>query len=157
MPTLSATPALRTLVLEAIPEIVRVIEADVRKERLSVPLTVGQFRALKTIADGADTTSEVARRLILTLPTTSRMVDALVVRDLVGRVTGEADRRQITLSLTPTGKALVREFERRVGRRVDVLLAHLTERERGSLEGSLTALLGAARRFCGRDLDEDTA
>lgn len=55
--------------------------------------------------------SELHRNVLLSQPALSRMVDRLVARGLVARVTDPADRRGVLLSLTEDGRTM----QRRVG------------------------------------------
>lgn len=51
--------------------------------------------------------TKVAGYLGLTLPSTSKMVDGLVTRQLVTRSSCAEDRRKITLNLTEAGRAML--------------------------------------------------
>ena len=56
--------------------------------------------------------TDLHRRVLLSQPALSRMVDRLVERDLVERCEDAGDRRVVRLALTPAG----REAQRTVGR-----------------------------------------
>ncbi len=90
-------------VLEAVPLVMRAIRQEMRRQR-KPGLSVPQFRILVMLNrhQGASL-SEVAEHMGLTLPSISKMVDGLVVRDLLTRGTDPGDRRRLTLSLTPAG------------------------------------------------------
>lgn len=90
-------------VLEAVPLVMRAIRQEMRRQR-KPGLSVPQFRILVMLNrhQGASL-SEVAEHMGLTLPSISKMVDGLVVRDLLTRETDPGDRRRLTLSLTPAG------------------------------------------------------
>jgi DNA-binding MarR family transcriptional regulator len=94
----------RTLLASA-PRIMRFIRDQVRENRRA-RLSMVQFRtlAMLTCADGL-TLSALSARLELSLPATSRMVDALVKRGLLKRRTQAADRRRVALSLARKGRA----------------------------------------------------
>ena len=49
--------------------------------------------------------SSVAEHVGLTLPSMSKMIDGLVARRLVERAISTRDRRQVTLALSPLGRA----------------------------------------------------
>lgn len=63
-------------------------------------------------ADGPVRLTDLHRRVLLSQPALSRMVDRLVVRGLVERCEDAGDRRVVRLVLTDTG----REAQRTVGR-----------------------------------------
>jgi DNA-binding MarR family transcriptional regulator len=94
-------------VIEVVPLIMRYIRAEVRRQR-SHDLSVPQFRSLGFINRNPGTQlSVLAEHLGLTPPSTSKLVDGLVGRDLVERKVSATDRRCITLSLTEAGKTLL--------------------------------------------------
>ncbi len=90
--------------LEAVPAVMRTIRAQLRSHR-SADISVPQFRAMGYIDhnEGASL-SDLACFIGLTLPSMSRLVDGLVSRTLVTRVSHSQDRRRICLSLTPLGR-----------------------------------------------------
>ena len=90
-------------VLEAVPLVMRAIRQEMRRQR-KPGLSVPQFRILVMLnRNQGASLSEVAEHMGLTLPSISKMVDGLVVRDLLTRETDPGDRRRLTLSLTPAG------------------------------------------------------
>jgi DNA-binding MarR family transcriptional regulator len=91
--------------LDTVPLIMRTIRSEMRSHR-TPELTVPQFRALAFLRrhTGASL-SEAAEHMGLTLPSMSRIVDGLVVRQLVVRQTPPADRRRVSLALTASGHA----------------------------------------------------
>ncbi len=99
-------------VMDTVPLIMRVIRAEMRSHR-APDLSVPQFRALLRInrRPGASL-SDVAEHLGLSLPSTSKLIDRLVGRGLVTRQSAADDRRRITLALTETGQATLREAVR---------------------------------------------
>jgi DNA-binding MarR family transcriptional regulator len=74
-------------------------------------LTVAQLAALHLVDQAGDLRqSHLAEELQLSAPSTSRMIDALVDRDLLERREAPDDRRARTLHLTRRGEALLAEF-----------------------------------------------
>ena len=61
---------------------------------------------------------ELTRRVLLSQPALSRMVDRLVERGLVGRCADPADGRGVRLTLTDAGRAKQRQIGRRHARDV---------------------------------------
>jgi DNA-binding MarR family transcriptional regulator len=90
-------------ILETVPAVMRMIRTEMRSCR-APGLSVPQFRGLVFVNRNAGVSlSEVAEYIGLTLPSTSKLVDGLVKRGLLAREESAADRRKITLALTPEG------------------------------------------------------
>jgi DNA-binding MarR family transcriptional regulator len=88
--------------LETIPIIMRRIHCEMRSRTLG-GLTVPQFRTLSYIYRHPDSSlSDLAVHLGLTSPSTSKLVQKLVVKKAVDRRVAN-DRRRICLSLTEQG------------------------------------------------------
>ena len=89
--------------LETVPLVMRTLRTEMRHGRQH-DLSVPQFRTLAFVhrEPGASLTA-LAEHLGLTPASTSKMVDALVERQLLTRSTAEEDRRRIELNLTPAG------------------------------------------------------
>ncbi|HEY3900624.1 MAG TPA: MarR family transcriptional regulator [Chthoniobacter sp.] len=94
-----------TELLEVVPLMMRVIRAEIRSHS-SPELTMPQFRALAFLGrnEGA-MLGDVATFLTLTLSAASKLIDGLVVANLVTRESGLVDRRRIVLKLTASGQA----------------------------------------------------
>lgn len=71
-------------------------------------LSVPQFRVLvhASLRPGA-TLNQLAEPLGVSTATASRMVETLVLRGLLARRPGEADRRQVSIALTPAGQQVL--------------------------------------------------
>ena len=92
-------------------EVVPIIMQDIRSEmrcRGSLELSVPQFRVLAFISrnEGASLL-EVARHMGLTPPSTSRLVDNLIERDLMTRTGHPDDRRRVRLAVTTQGRTIL--------------------------------------------------
>jgi len=92
-------------------EVVPIIMQDIRSEmrcRGSLELSVPQFRVLAFISrnEGASLW-EVARHMGLTPPSTSRLVDNLIERDLMTRTGHPDDRRRVRLAATTHGRTIL--------------------------------------------------
>lgn len=137
-----ATPSgpLVERLLAILPRLSGSINADVRQQKLSVPLTMGQFRTLRHLAGGYSTSADLAHHLVVTPPTVTRVVDGLVRKGLVARVSSDGDRRQVRLQLTDAGRAILHEFQRKAGKRVQHLVDQLTSAEQQQLGHSLESL-----------------
>jgi DNA-binding MarR family transcriptional regulator len=94
-------------ILDIVPTIMRVIRTEMRKQR-SADLAIPQFRALLFIdLYPGSSLLAVANYLGLTSPTVSKMVDGLVLGQLVKREASPKDRRKITLTLTAHGQSIL--------------------------------------------------
>jgi DNA-binding MarR family transcriptional regulator len=89
--------------LEVVPIVMREIRSEMRSRR-SPELTVPQFRTLAFVnrRDGPSL-SEVADHMGLTPPSTCRLVDGLIERDMMTRQGDPKDRRRLRLAVTPLG------------------------------------------------------
>jgi DNA-binding MarR family transcriptional regulator len=86
----------------------RIVRKQMRSRR-GEGLSVPQFRALWVIDHNRSAClSDVAEHIGSSLPSTSRMVAALVDSALVRRKTDSCDRRQCCLELTPRGEAVLK-------------------------------------------------
>lgn len=93
------------------------------EERLLFP----QLRCLQVLArtQGPSYAALLARALLVTPPTMTRTIDALVERGLVERQPDAANRRQIGLVITPEGQALVDRYEAVITAHLHALVAPL--------------------------------
>jgi DNA-binding MarR family transcriptional regulator len=113
-------------------------------------LTLTQVKALCALSSAELTVKELAERLGLSLPGTSRAVDALVDRGLIGRREDTADRRMKRLRCTDSGhSALVRLDEARLAG-LETFVATLPHAQRKRLSGALRPILD------GLETKEDT-
>ncbi|MCZ7666824.1 MAG: MarR family transcriptional regulator [Chloroflexi bacterium] len=103
-------------------------------------ITPQQHQALLAIAGfpGREqvTMGELAERLQIRHHSAVGLVDRLVLQNLVVRESGEVDRREVYISLTPQGNGILaqlsathREELRRIGPQLNLLLQQLTHDE----------------------------
>ena len=127
-------------ILEVIPQIMRAIRTEMRSRRTS-ELSVPQFRMLAFLNRQAGASlSEVAEHVGLTLPSTSTSVDRLVTRKLVAREASKTDRRRVTLSLTPAGKAILKSARKGTQTRLAEILNGLSAADRVTVMRAMQAL-----------------
>jgi DNA-binding MarR family transcriptional regulator len=136
-------------------------DGDFLREVAELDLSLSQLKTLSLLyeqpapsAGEADYLSvkEVAERLGISFPATSRALDPLVKRRLVARREDAADRRVKRVRLTARGDALVeRLYEKRVAS-VEALLAQFSETERDKLSDALDTILTRPEinRYCPR-------
>jgi DNA-binding MarR family transcriptional regulator len=103
----------------ALARLARHVEHALDPLELSLP----QYRVLSLLGDGSSASSALAGRLAVSPPSVTAVVDGLVTRGLVERQADAADRRRLTLQLTPDGAKLLRAAERAV----DVRLGEVAE------------------------------
>ncbi len=128
-------------VLEAVPLVMRAIRREMRRQR-KPGLSVPQFRILVMVnRNQGASLSEVAEHVGLTLPSVSKMVDGLVVRDLLTRATDPGDRRRLTLSLTPAGQTSMQTAYAATQAYLAGRLATLAASEREALMQAMAALV----------------
>ena len=126
--------------LEVIPPVMRRIKLLMREGR-SEHLSVPEFRALGYISRHPDASlSAVAEHAGLSVPATSRLVDALVRLKLVERGASATDRRQIALRLTEQGSDLLAQTRQRTRGELAAMLAALSESERNDILRGLQPL-----------------
>ena len=107
--------------------VMRAIRTEIRSHRGS-ELSVPQFRVLIFLNRHAGASlSEIAEHLGLTLPSTSKLIDGLVARNMVTRQLDPKDRRRVPLVLTALGRSSMQSAykatESRLAERLVVLPA----------------------------------
>jgi DNA-binding MarR family transcriptional regulator len=126
--------------LEVIPMLMRHVRADFRSHR-TPDLSVPQFRTLVFVNRYPGTAlSPLAEHLGLTLPSTSKMVDQLVLRGYMDRQSSQHDRRKITLQITTPGKSVLDKSYQATQKQLQALFEKLSQREQESILASLLIL-----------------
>lgn len=127
-------------VLDTVPLIMQSIRVHMRRSR-GAEISVPQFRVLTFLnrTQGASL-SAVADRVGLSLPAMSRLIDGLVVRDLIHREESESDRRFVALELTAAGRELVRAARVGAQSHLAETLESLSQAQRAQV-GQVMALL----------------
>ena len=120
--------------------VMRTVAAEMRRSRR--PLAPTQMGSLMKIAAGPCTMSDLARYQAVSLPTISKSVDTLVRRAWVERWADKRDRRQSMVRLTPRGRRVLADIQRRAERHVTQTLAPLAPAERAQLIVTLRVLAG---------------
>lgn len=107
----------------------RVIARLARQVELAVAtveLTLSQYRALSSLADGKEAASVLADKLAVSRPSVTGVVDGLVGRGLVERHHDDGDRRRIGLDLTPAGRRVLAAADREIARRLNEVASYGT-------------------------------
>ena len=90
--------------------------------------------------------SVLATRLGVTLSTVSGLVERLVEAGCVARHDDPVDRRQVVVTLTPEGDALIERFRDLNRSQMRSLLVLLSDDDLDAVERAVTALTRAAER-----------
>jgi DNA-binding MarR family transcriptional regulator len=105
-------------------------------------VTMQQLRVMTILShDGPTRVSDLARRLQVSTPTITGILDRLVRQRLSYRMSDPRDRRVVLNNLTHDGRELVERLMPAHGDRAALALARLSHDERAQLRDSLTALL----------------
>jgi len=108
-------------------------------------VTLLQYRALVLLVSrGEQKVSELANALGIHPSTATRLCDRLVGKGLVDRVGSNASRREISLTVTPGGRAVVRAVSVRRRKEVAQIVARMSQEERRQLRVAFGALAVAA-------------
>jgi long-chain acyl-CoA synthetase len=103
----------------------------------TIDLSTAQYRMLLQLAQGDEASTSLARKLAVSAPSVTAVVDGFVSRGAIERTHSEEDRRRVSLALTPIGRALLDEAETVVSARLEGIANEL-----GS-EAAIQAALGA--------------
>ena len=127
-------------ILDTVPLLMHAVRAEMRSRR-SPEMSVPQFRALAFInRNPGASLSDLADHIGLSLPSASKLVDALVKRGLVRRQESARDRRCVELLLTPAGDTILKAARRDTQRHFSSLLAPLSPEELSEILQALQTL-----------------
>ena len=127
-------------ILDVVPTIIQTIRFEMRSLRL-MDLTVPQFRTLAYVRRNPGASLSAAAEFIgLTLSSMSILVNGLVDRALVERVTSSQDRRRIRLTLTTEGEAMLESVLQGTEARLADMVRHLSDAERAVVLHALQLL-----------------
>lgn len=122
----------------AIPRYIQTIRAVCDGIGGEAALTLPQYRCRKLIGEqGVTLTTQLARRMQVTVPTMTSRLDGLVERGLVQRRPDPLSRRQIHVSLTAGGGAMLNRYRAAITARLGELLASLSAATRQRLLDAL--------------------
>ena len=88
-------------------------------------LSLPQYRVLSLLSDGSAAATALADHLAVRRPNVTAIVDGLVERGLVERLTDPADRRRVRHSLTTAGRATLATADEAVDARLVAIADHL--------------------------------
>ena len=87
-------------------------------------LSLPQYRVLALLGEGSTASSVLARRLAVSPPSVTAVVDGLVGRGLVEREADPEDRRRLTLLLTRDGAKLLTAADAAAEARLDEITGY---------------------------------
>ena len=116
--------------------VIRVEMRALAQPEMSVP----QFRVLAHVSLGTNTISALADLHSISLPAMSKIVDGMVKRGLITRLTNEKDRRVIVLTLTRDGKKAHTRVARGVEKKIVDLLEDVPAKKCKALVGGLNVI-----------------
>ena len=129
--------------IAALDELLRGVAAGHAPEFLEIGVTMPQAKVLYLVTvTGGLRMSELVARLGVSLSTVSGLVERLVERSLVARHDDPADRRQVVVTATPGGAALIDRFNELNAGHVRRLLASLDDQELDIVERAFRLLAG---------------
>jgi len=126
--------------LDGMPQVMWFIRRHMRQNRAR-GLSVPAFRTLVLLDRYPSASlSCVAEHLGASLPNASRIVTGLVGKGLVRRAASRADRRQVSLVLTPKGRAAFESARQETQNEVAMKLADLSPADRETVARAMTLL-----------------
>jgi DNA-binding MarR family transcriptional regulator len=126
--------------LDGMPPVMWFIRRHLRRHRTR-GVSVPQYRVLCVLdASPQSSLSAVADNLGLGLPATSRLVTGLVGKGLVVRKSRPGDRRQVSLELTPKGRAAMNINRQLTIEQLAGEVGHLGEAERATIVRAMAVL-----------------
>lgn len=107
--------------------------ASIRLDEARPRVSVTQLYVLQRIADGVRRGVDLARRIRVSGPTVSGIVDRLVAAGFVVREPDPADRRAYAVTLTDAGRSAVADGDARLSRGIADLLHDASDADRAAL------------------------
>src|SRR5579875_3146481 len=89
----------------------------------TIDLSTAQYRLLQQLAEGAEASTSLAKKLAVSAPSVTAVVDGLVARGAVARSHSAEDRRRVSLTITPSGHQLLEDAESAVRARLESVAA----------------------------------
>ena len=93
----------------------------------TVELSSAQYRMLVQLAQGSEASTPLARKLAVSAPSVTTVVDGLVQRGAVERTYSAEDRRRVSLALTEIGQGLLVSAEDAVRGRLESIANELED------------------------------
>ena len=133
------SPSGRTRTITGAARAVARLAKQVEVALAPLDLSLPQYRVLALHGEGSTASSVLARRLAVSAPTVTSVVDGLVGRGLVEREADPEDRRRLTLLLTRDGAKLLAAADAAAEARLDEIAGYFDDAPTG-LDGWNLAL-----------------
>lgn len=134
--------ALAESILRSLRRIIRAIDQHSRRLSRKFNLTVPQLVCLRQlIVSGPSTPGNLASKVYLSQATVTGILDRLEARDLIRRARTDPDRRRVTVSLTDSGRRLVREMPWPLQERFATRLAAMAPEEQEEIDQVLKEIV----------------
>ena len=126
------------------------IRLMLEEKLMDLDLTPSQYTTLSMLAaNGETSSSDLARRVLVTPQSMSEMIKALDRKGLIKRRESEVNRKVLDIALSPAGRALLEKAEARVDALEAAMFAAIAPDELNALRDRLVTVLAADR--LGRD------
>ena len=104
-------------------------------------ITPHHFEILRLLSEeGSLHASEIGERLQIAKAQMTKLIDRLVILNIVERKMDPADRRTFNITLTAESRAILEQHERRAARAVQEIMSGLSDEELENLSLSLRHL-----------------
>ena len=131
---------------EALDSLLADCHLEVKHESVAFGLTASQYHALQEISEGCLPMQQLARKMLVSASTATRVVQQLVDKQLVVRNLDEKDRRTIRVHLSRKGLRQLRRVRSIRVENAEEILANIEPEEHEALIRSLSLLEAASRR-----------
>jgi DNA-binding MarR family transcriptional regulator len=122
------------------------------RELRDLDLTPSQYTTLSMLAaNGETSSSDLARRVLVTPQSMSEMIKALDRKGLIKRQESEGNRKVLDIALSPAGRALLEKAEARVDALEATMFAAIAPDQLETMRERLVTIL--ARDRLGRSLN----
>ena len=108
-------------------------------------ITLQQFNILRILRGSHPqplSTLTIRERMLDKMSDTSRIVDRLLLKDLVSKKTCPSDKRLVDISITEQGKKVLAKIDRNE-KQITAIMANLDQQEMKSLNGLLDKMRGS--------------
>lgn len=130
-------------ILNAIRQIIRAADIDSRKLAAEHQITAPQSMCLMAVVEkGSITAADVAKRIHLSPSTLVGVLDRLEAKGLIRRVRNAQDRREVAVTPTDDGRALVAKTPFPLQYSLAKALAQLSGKEQEQLAAGMEQLVG---------------
>lgn len=130
--------------------LIKRLEVSIRlmleRELRDLDLTPSQYTTLSMLAaNGETSSSDLARRVLVTPQSMSEMIKALDRKSLIKRQESEANRKVLDIALSPAGRALLEKAEARVDALESAMFDAIAPEELETLRDRLVRILAKDR------------